>query len=256
VSSVFCFLLSLYLSVSSPSFIISDDSFLDFVSLEAVQQLIPMSAEDFILKDASTRRLIIIILQGICFVLLLTVGILIIHSQKIKILNDMTRIQDVSDDLEIQRQLNMKFSHVLDETINTKIDSLAQLSEAYFRLDENFEYDLQERCCGMTRDEILSRFYKTLVALRDRDKTILLLEESLNVAENGLMELVRRDYTELKEQDYSLIVLFISGVSAKSIAYILEMSEAAVRMRKTRLKQYFLSKNTSEAKALAEKLYA
>jgi DNA-binding CsgD family transcriptional regulator len=95
-----------------------------------------------------------------------------------------------------------------------------------------------------------------LVALRDRDKTILLLEESLNVAENGLMELVRRDYTELKEQDYSLIVLFISGVSAKSIAYILEMSEAAVRMRKTRLKQYFLSKNTSEAKALAEKLYA
>ena len=89
------------------------------------------------------------------------------------------------------------------------------------------------------RDEIISSFRKQLNELREDQSFISTLEQSLNLKEEGVMEKVRERLPNEKELDFSILTLLFSGFSIKSISFLLRMSEASLRMRKTRYKQQF-----------------
>ena len=57
-----------------------------------------------------------------------------------------------------------------------------------------------------------------------------------------------------KELDFSILTLLFSGFSIKSISYLLRMSEASLRMRKTRFKQQFELMTEPERSLFMEKL--
>ena len=73
--------------------------------------------------------------------------------------------------------------------------------------------------------------------LRRDQSFIPALEQSLNYTDDGIMDKARQLFKKDNELDYSFLTLLFSGFSIKSISYLLRMSEASLRMRKTRIKQ-------------------
>lgn len=218
------------------------------------------SADDSLLlsslrEDVARRRLVIIILQSVCILLLIVVGVLIIHIQRTKLMHDMVVIDDVKEDLNKQLAYKSQVSKVIEDAVNRKIEALSQLSDAFFKMEDGYIADYENKNGRVSKDEIVSHFRRVLGSLRDGRETIAVLEASLNLTDNDLMKRVRSSFPELKESDYAILVLFFWGFSAKSVSFIMNMSEPAVRMRKTRYKQLFLSSDNSDSQEYVIKLH-
>lgn len=197
----------------------------------------------------SVYAIIGILLLGLLFVLAETLR----HRNR-QILQDMATIQEVSEDLQRQRDRNMESSRIMDRFVGDKIESLQALSRAYFSWDdrEMRHWDTKK---GMdTREEVIARFRRQLGALRASPDFIVTLEESLNVREDGIMREARNLMGNQKDREYSLLVLLLSGFSVKSVSFLLQMSEPAVRMQKTRFKQFFASRQGKTAERIVQKL--
>lgn len=205
-------------------------------------------------EDVAKRRLVIIMLQSICTLLLIVVGVLIIHIQRTKLMNDMVIIDDVKEDLNRQLVYKAQVSKVIEDAVNRKIETLSQLSDAFFKMEDGYITYYENKNGRLSKDEIVSNFRRILGSLRDGNETIAVLEASLDLTENDLMKRVRSSFPELKELDYSILVLFFWGFSAKSVSFIMNMSEPAVRMRKTRYKQMFMSSDSSGSQEFLLKL--
>ena len=91
----------------------------------------------------------------------------------------------------------------------------------------------------MTPNEMLTAFHRQVGEIRKDKRFIRTLESHLNLSHDGLMDRLRKDFPSWDEEDFTILTLFFSGFSAKSIGFFLRMSDPAVRMRKTRFKQAF-----------------
>ena len=117
------------------------------------------------------------------------------------------------------------------------IMSLNELAQTYF----SWDYDK----LGKKRNEeelfrpedVFYSFRREVGHLRKNQHFIHSIENALNISGNDIMNHCRVLLPKLKEDDYKMLVLFFSGFSVKSISFLFNMSEPAVRMRKTRYKQ-------------------
>lgn len=157
------------------------------------------------------------------------------------LIDDMAKIQEVSDDLQRLRAKNATSYKLFERFISDKVKSLQQLSESYFSWDETAIKKREKNYGKLMKEEVIASFRKQLGELRGDQTLIPALEESLNLSEDGLMEEARALLKNEKELDYSILILLFSGFSIKSISYLFRMSEASLRMRKTRFKQQFES---------------
>ena len=197
----------------------------------------------------SVYAIIGILLLGLLFVLAETLR----HRNR-QILQDMATIQEVSEDLQRQRDRNMESSRIMDRFVGDKIESLQALSRAYFSWDDREMHHWDTKKGMDTREEVIARFRRQLGALRASPDFIVTLEESLNVREDRIMREARNLMGNQKDREYSLLVLLLSGFSVKSVSFLLQMSEPAVRMQKTRFKQFFASRQGKTAERIVQKL--
>ena len=177
---------------------------------------------------------------AVLLVVLITV-VALLRKRNQRIIDDMARIQDVSSDM-------------VDTLIADKIKSLQRLSESYFSWDENAIVKREHKEGKQSKDEIIASFRAQLGDLRNDHSFIAALEQSLNLSDNGIMAKARQLLSSEKELDYSILSLLFSGFSIKSISYLLRMSEASLRMRKTRFKQQFELISEPERSHFLEKL--
>ena len=91
----------------------------------------------------------------------------------------------------------------------------------------------------LLKDDVIRLFRSQLGELRKDKSFVEVLEQSLNLTEDGLMQKARKLLKREKELDFTILTLLFSGFSIKSISYLLKMSESSLRMRKTRYKQHF-----------------
>ena len=204
----------------------------DRITIDMLGQSLTHSMEDYyemkwkIEEERFHTRLylflLIVTLVFVLSILLLSLS----RKRNQQIMDDMVRTQDVSSDL-------------VDTLIADKIKSLQRLSESYFSWDENAIVKREHKEGKQSKDEIISSFRTQLGDLRNDHSFITALEQSLDLANNGIMEKARRHLKNEKEIDFSVLTLLFSGFSIKSISYLLRMSEASLRMRKTRFKQQF-----------------
>ena len=166
----------------------------------------------------------------------------------------MSVIQEIQEELNREKEHNAEAAKIIMNGVGVKVETLSQLSNAYFQMEDDSILNVEKKKGWISKEEILYQFRKTLQEFRDDDDTLALLEASLNATQNGIMKTVRNHYPNLRERDFTLLTLFFSGFSAKSISFNLGMSEAAVRMRKTRFKQLFLSSDSPEIREIADKL--
>ena len=132
-----------------------------------------------------------------------------------------------------------EISTVLDSFISEKIRSLHNIAETYFNWEDESIRKREEKQGKMTPNEMLTAFHRQVGEIRKDKNFIRSLESSLNLTYDGLMDRIRKEFPKWDGEDFTILTLFFSGFSAKSIGFFLRMSDPAVRMRKTRFKQAF-----------------
>ena len=181
-----------------------------------------------------TSGLIGIVLLG--FIIMLS---FMIKRKNRQLLEDLERIHEVSEDVDRLRLKGSTTSQIIEKLIADKIQSLQQLSESYFSWGDDAFKKREEKEGTFLLDEILASFRMQLSELRKDHSFIASLEQSLNLSYDGIMDKARQCLNTEKDIDYSVLTLLFSGFSIKSISFLLRMSEASLRMRKTRYKQQF-----------------
>lgn len=204
----------------------------DRIIIETLEQSVTHAIENHyereweIERERSRSRLYLIVLLGTVLLIALLSMYFFLRKKNQRTMDDLARVQDVSSDL-------------LDTLIADKIKSLQRLSESYFSWDDNAIAKREHKEGKQSKDEIITTFRTQLGELRKDHSFITALEQSLNLSDNGIMEKARQLLSNEKELDFSVLTLLFSGFSIKSISYLLRMSEASLRMRKTRFKQQF-----------------
>ena len=177
-------------------------------------------------RALSKNRFYIFCLIGVLLLGIASLIIIFIVKRNRKVVDDMAKIQDLS--LELMNTL-----------IADKIQKLQRLSESYFSWEDKSIKQREEKNGRLAKDEIISLFRAQMSELRNDKSFMLALEKSVNLTQGGLLDKVRQLSPMNKEVDYSIITLLFSGFSIKSISFLLRMSEASLRMRKTRYKHQF-----------------
>lgn len=187
-------------------------------------------------------RLNNIIYVSLAALLLMIIVLLGLITRKLHLdrLQDMADIESLNHDLQALQEKNTYFRKTADTVILDKIQFLQHLSDSYFSWTDE-EVRKREKYNGaLTKDEIISLFRKQLGQMRADNSLILSLEQSVNATNGNIVTRLRQEYKEsLKEQDFIILTLLYSGLSIKSIAYYLRMSEPSLRTRKSRYKTLF-----------------
>jgi hypothetical protein len=153
----------------------------------------------------------------------------------------MAQAQTVGEELKRLETENEQAYVLVDNLISDKISSLQKISESYFSWEDASVKRREEKSGRLMKDEMISAFRRQLGELRNGHSLIPALEQSLNITDNGIMKKARLLLKKEKELDIAVLVLLFSGFSIKSISYLLRMSEASLRMRKSRYKHFFES---------------
>lgn len=217
----------------------------DRITINLLGQSVTHAMEDYYQKNLEIERLryrsrmFSFGLIGALLLALISRLVLSLRKKNQQLLEDMATIQEVSDDVNHLRSGKSATSRIVDQLVADKIRSLQQLSESYFAWDDVAIKKREEKKGKLFKDEVIDSFRMQLSELRNDHAFIASLEQSLNLTNDGIMEKARLYLKNEKELDFSVLTLLFSGFSIKSISYLLRMSEASLRMRKTRFKQQF-----------------
>lgn len=164
-----------------------------------------------------------------------------LYRAKKAILEQMAQIHDFSCDLEKLQSKNTVFRSLLDHYVKDKIRSLNSLADTFFSWDSDYVRQKERNVGSHTKEELVETFQKQLETFRKSPEFYSALENVLNVSHDNIMVRAREEMKHEKKVDFDLVSLFFAGFPAKSICFLKNMTEASVRMRKTRLKLYFAS---------------
>ena len=178
--------------------------------------------------------------------LLSLAGIALFHHKK-RVILEMTKVSQLTKDLERIHSVQKGNDAVIISLLQDKIKYMQTLAATYFSWSDE-DFAAQEELQGkFSTDEILSSFRKHLRKLRNDDSFIPSLEKALDISSQNLIYRLRNPLGEpvlsikMKEQDIQYLTLFLSGFSTKSISFIMDSTEDAVRARKSRYRKLFYS---------------
>lgn len=219
----------------------------DRMTIELLGQSLTHAMENYyksiweIEKERSRSRLLFFFLIGTFMVIVSLTLYFLLRKKNQRTLEEMANIQDVSSDL-------------VDTLIIDKVNLLKQLSESYFSWEDDAIVKRESKMGKLSKDEIITSFRAQLGKLRNDHSIIATLEQSLNLTDNGIMEKARQYLRNETELSFSVLTLLFSGFSIRSISFLLRMSEASLRMRKTRFKQRFQTLPDPDRSHFIEKL--
>ena len=135
---------------------------------------------------------------------------------------------------------------MLDSLLQDKINKIQKLSGAFFNWTDEAVIlrELQEG--KAMKEELLAQFRSELRALKEDPHLFSDVEASLNRSRGNLMENLRTAASQspgvsFNDLDYKLLTLFFANFSSKSISFLLDMKDDAVRKRKSRYRKLFRS---------------
>jgi len=206
-------------------------------------------------KEASRIRALVFLLAGSLLLLVIAVLAFALRRLHMGHIQDMVDIESLNEDILSLRSSNDQFRRVSDAVISDRIQFMRQLSESYFSWTDE-EVRKREKEKGISsKDEIITRFRHQLGDLRSDKQLLTSLESAVDLSQDGIMEKVRAvSGGKLKESDYIVLTLLLSGLSIKSSAFLLRMSEPALRTRKSRYRQFFAASNHPDAPLILERL--
>ena len=195
------------------------------------------------LKNQKERsRLNNIIYISLAAVLLMIIVLLSLITRKLHFdrIQDIANIESLTNDLQVLQSRNEHFRKASDAVIIDKVRFLQQLSDSYFSWTDEEVMKREKLKGAQTKDEIISLFRRQIGEMRADKSLVLSLEQAVDASNDNIVQRLRQEYKgTFKERDYTILTMFFAGLSIKSIAYFLRMSEPSLRTRKTRYKTLF-----------------
>ena len=206
-------------------------------------------------KERTRLNNVIYSVLGVMLLMIIVALGLFARKLRLDRMQDMADIDSLNNDLQALQAKNTFFRKTADSVIIDKVQFLQQLSESYFSWTDE-EVKKREKQNGIqTRDELISVFRQQLGEIRSNRQLIVSLEEAVNSSSDNLIQRLRAEYKDkLKEEDFSTLTLLYSGLSVKSIAFYLRITEPALRTRKTRYKHFFEENPTPSSEEFIQRL--
>jgi len=206
-------------------------------------------------KTKSQEQRTIFLLITFIFLAIIIACIIALRRRRIQVVTHMARIEMLGQELQQMRKGQMGSHSVISAFVQDRIKTMSQLANAYLSWSEEAVF-LREIQNGKSfKEDIISEFRKELRNLRDDEHFIARIEEALNQSHDGIIASIRQDCKGLhngdiriNEKDFNMLVLFFAGFSNNSVAFILDMTDDAVRTRKKNLRKIFLSMENEHGK--------
>lgn len=228
---------------------IQDRTFTSVISQSATHALNAYFQEQYLLEQA--RRHFQYLLSAtitILLLLLLSLSMVMLRHRRRQVENQMSRVDDLARDLQLIRAGKKHSDTIISTLVQEKIHSMSQLTEAYFSWTDEAIHQRESKEGRIGKDEILNQFRHELMNLRSDKHFLNSIEDTLNQTQDGIMRRLRSDFSginpdlpKLKETDFQILLLFLAGFSNKSVSFFMDLSDEAVRSRKKRYKQLFMS---------------
>ena len=199
------------------------------------------------LEQAKTQNLSLLISLVILLMLALTIGsIMALKKRRKEIEVERELVNSLKKDLLLLQEEQKTSGAVLDTLLQDKINKIKKISSTFFSWTSEAVYLREEQRGKAMKEEIIEEFRNELRALRDDPHLISDIENALNQAHGQIMRRLRNlvfktPGINLNERDFELLNLFFANFSSKSISFLLDMTDDAVRKRKSRYKKLFLS---------------
>lgn len=194
------------------------------------------------------EQTLVFVLFSIILLSITIITLIALKRRKEQVVSHMVQMEALNQELQQMRQSQAGNQAVISKLVQDRIETMSQLADAYLSWS-NEAINLREVQQGrMLQEEIISDFRKELRNLRDDAHFIPRIEDTLNISYNGIMTRIRKDCQGLRngdirvnEKDFQLLNLFFAGFSNSSVAFMLDMTDNAVRTRKKNLRKVFLS---------------
>lgn len=160
------------------------------------------------------------------------------------------RIEDLKKDLRLLQEEQKAAGIVVDTLLQDRINKIQQLSGSYFYwTDEALSLRQTQNVSALTR-EVIAEFRDELRSLRDDPHFFANIEKALDLSHGRLMQRLRSTVSrtpglQFDEKDYQLLALLFASFSPKSIGFIMDMKDDAVRKRKSRYKKLFVDRGAA-----------
>lgn len=208
-------------------------------------------------EQVKTQNLSLLISLVIILMLTLgTVSIMALKKRRKEIEVERELVNSLKKDLLLLQEEQKTSGAVLDTLLQDKINKIKKISSTFFSWTSEAVYLREEQRGKAMKEEIIEEFRNELRALRDDPHLISDIENALNQAHGQIMRRLR-DLTfktpdiHFNERDFELLNLFFANFSSKSISFLLDMTDDAVRKRKSRYKKLFLSHGEAYSEFLA-----
>ena len=187
------------------------------------------------------------IMAFLVLTLILFICVSALLQRKRQIITEMAKVNNLTQDLTQLQNIAKGAGAVISSLVQDKIFSMQTLSDTYLSWSEESVAYHEEKHGRMLRDDILFTFRKQLRFLRNDERFIPSIEKALDLSCQNIMHNLRTQFSDkqnghaFKEIDFRFLTLFFAGFSSKSISFIMDSTEDAVRARKSRYRKLFAS---------------
>lgn len=166
------------------------------------------------------------------------------------LISDGIVIDSLQKDIASLQREQLASKSIVNVLLQDKINRIQQLSGAFFKWTDEALLLREERYGKVMKDELISDFRKELRSFRDDPKLFKEIEIALDQAQGHIMQSFRYAVSQtpdiiLNERDFALITLFFARFSSKSISFLMDMTDEAVRKRKSRYRKLFSEQGDS-----------
>lgn len=242
--------------------VIQDRCVNDALSRSVTHSMQAYYEQEYQAEKTKRRDQVIIYLLSLLVLLTITIVIVIaLRRRKEQIIAQMAQMETLTRELQQMRKGEIGAQAVISTLVQDKIKTMSQLANAYLSWSDE-AVNLREAQQGKTfKEDIISDFRKELRRMRDDEHFIPTIERALNHSYSGIITRIRQDCRgisngsiRVNDKDFQLLVLFFAGFSNSSVAFILDMTDDAVRTRKKNLRKVLLSLENGHGKEYLDML--
>lgn len=185
--------------------------------------------------------------------------------QEMRLQEEIQRSKEIARELENSVKGKSKQANKVVQLLRNEIAIIKQWSDAYYYVsateDEREAYIRfldGEVLPDKKKQEVIKHFCKSLNKIRQNDTLYADLEDGVNTWKDGIMSKLRIMVQEnpnrkkWDDTDYHIITLLFAEVPDKAIAFMMDMSYGAIRMRKSRYRAAFREMGPSAQQLLKE----
>lgn len=228
---------------------IQNRSYTSVISHSATHALKAYFQEQYTLERERRKSQIlsltlVILLLGIG----VAVSLILLRHRRKRLEEEMSLVETLSHDVQLMEIGKRRSDTVIATMVQDKIKTMNQLTDTYFSWTSEAVQQREMKNGRSSKEEIINSFRHELKDLRSDTRFLQSIEEALNQSQGQIMRRLRADFSGLeasvpkfKESDFHFVMLLFAGFSNRSVSFFMDMTDEAVRSKKKRCKQCFLS---------------